>query len=74
MITGSASDTKETFNFVIAPFVIKDRGFLLTISYSGDGAKNTTGAGVWPSVERAKEVAEETATKLLHGATVSWNK
>jgi hypothetical protein len=72
LITGKASDQNETFEFEIEPFVRS--GFLLTIRYSGDGRENVTGAGVWPTIEKAKQVAQETATKLLHGAIVSWHE
>jgi hypothetical protein len=71
VITGQAKDDKELFEFVIAPFV--SGGFMLSIRYSGDGRHNITGAGVWPTVDKAKQIAQDTATKLLHGATVSWN-
>jgi hypothetical protein len=33
---------------------------------------NITGTGVGPTVERAKEIAETSAAKLLHGAVVVW--
>jgi hypothetical protein len=69
---GTARDERELFEFEITAFVAS--GFLLTISYSGDGRNNTTGAGVWPTVEKAKTVAEETASKLLRGARVSWGE
>jgi hypothetical protein len=71
MITGKAKDDRETFEFAIEPFV--SGGFLLTIRFRGDGRSNTTGAGVWPSVEKAKSVAEESPAKLLHGTTVVWD-
>jgi hypothetical protein len=70
MIKGEARDDRELFEFTIEPFVTT--GFLLTIRYSGDGRENVTGAGVWPSIEKAKEIAQATATKLLHGAIISW--
>jgi hypothetical protein len=70
MVRGEAKDNRERFEFTVAPYVAG--GFLLTIRYSGDGTPNTTGAGVWPTVEKAKEIAEETAQKLLNGATVTW--
>jgi hypothetical protein len=70
MVRGEAKDSRERFEFTVAPYVVG--GFLLTIRYSGDGTPNTTGAGVWPTVEKAKQIAEETARKLLHGATVTW--
>ena len=70
MIKGQASDDRETFEFTIEPFV--SGGFRLDIRYSGDGRGNITGAGIWPTVEKAKQIAEETAQRLLHGATVTW--
>jgi hypothetical protein len=72
MITGQAKDDKESFEFAIKPFVTG--GFLLSIQYSGDCHTNITGAGIWPTIERAKQVAQETATKVLQGAIVSWNE
>ena len=70
-ITGEAKDERERFQFTIEPCVAS--GFLLHIRYSGDGSHNITGAGVWPTIEKAKKIAEDTAAKLLHGATVSWH-
>ena len=69
-IKGEARDEKETFEFSIEPFVTG--GFKLSIRYSGDFHRNITGAGVWPTVEKAKEIAETAAAKLLHGAVVAW--
>jgi hypothetical protein len=70
LVSGEARDTKEHFEFTIEPFVTG--GFVLYIRYSGDCHQNITGAGVWETIEKAKQVAQETATKLLHGATISW--
>jgi hypothetical protein len=72
MITGQAKDDKELFEFVMKPFVTTR--FLLSIRYSADRRHNITAAGVWPSIEKAKQIAQETATTLLHGAIVSWNE
>jgi hypothetical protein len=72
MITGEATDERELFEFTIEPYVTS--GFLLSVRYSGDGASNVTGAGVWPTVEKAKQIAQETATRLLHGARVEWHE
>jgi hypothetical protein len=72
MITGQAKDDKELFEFTIKPFVTT--GFLLSIRYSGDCHHNVTGAGVWPTIDKAKQIAQETATRLLQGAIVSWNE
>ena len=72
VIKGEAKDETELFEFEIKPFVRP--GFLLTIRYSGDCHHTVTGAGVWPTVEKAKEIAQETASKLLHGAIINWNE
>jgi hypothetical protein len=69
-ITGKANDDREVFEFTVEPFV--SGGFLLSIQSSGDGRSNVTGAGVWPTVEKAKAIAEESAARLLHGAHVEW--
>ena len=71
-IRGIAADSKERFEFTIAPFV--SGGFLLDIKFSGDGRSNITGAGVWPTIDKAKEIAQQTAAKLLHGAIISWSE
>ena len=68
--TGEASDEKEVFEFTVEPFVTG--GYLLSIRYHGDCCQNVTGAGVWPTIEKAKQIAQESATKLLHGATILW--
>lgn len=68
--TGEASEEKEVFEFTVEPFV--SGGYLLSIRYHGDCCQNVTGAGVWPSVEKAKQIAQESASKLLHGAAISW--
>jgi hypothetical protein len=70
LIEGEARDATETFHFTIRPFVTG--GFALYVQYSGDCHENTTGAGIWPTVERARRVAEESAARLLNGATVTW--
>jgi hypothetical protein len=72
VVKGEAKDEKEKFEFSIEPFVAG--GFMLSIRFSGDGRENITGAGVWPSVEKAKEIAQATANKLLHGATIEWQE
>jgi hypothetical protein len=71
IVTGRAKDDRETFVFTVEPFV--PGGNLLTIRYSGDGSNNITGAGVWPSIEKAKLIAEESADRL-HGAVVDWQE
>lgn len=70
LMTGEAQDATEAFVFPIKPFVTG--GYLLEISYSGGCCQNVTGAGVWPSIAKAKEIAQQTADRLLHGARVCW--
>ena len=70
VIKGEAKDDKELFEFSIEPLV--SGGFELSIQYSGDCHRNITGAGIWPDIERAKQIAQATATKLLHGAVIEW--
>jgi hypothetical protein len=72
VVKGEANDEKEKFEFSIEPFVAG--GFMLSTRFSGDDRQNITGAGVWPTVEKAKEIAQTTATKLLHGATIAWQE
>ncbi len=72
MIRGQARDDREIFEFTVKPFVAG--GFVLYIRHSGDGRSNTTGGGVWPSIEKAKQIAEETAHRLLHRAVVTWEE
>ena len=72
IVRGKARDQAELFEFSIEPFV--KGGFRLDIRYSGDCHHNITGAGIWPTVQKAQEIAEETARRLLHGATVNWEE
>jgi hypothetical protein len=62
--------TASVFEFTIELFV--SGVFLLSIRFSGDGRSNVTGAGVWPTIEKANEIAVKSAAELLHGATVEW--
>ncbi|PYT62390.1 MAG: hypothetical protein DMG46_00990 [Acidobacteria bacterium] len=70
IVRGRARDHSELFEFTVEPFV--SGGFRLDIHYSGDCHHNITGAGIWPTVQKAQQVAEETARRLLHGAIVTW--
>ena len=72
LLTGEAHHGEEKFFFEISRF--DGRGFLLNITYNGHGWRGHNGAGVWPSIERAKEIAQQTAAKLLNNAQVSWRE
>ena len=69
---GRAVGNGETWNLTIEPFVTG--GFRLDIQYSGGCHENITGAGVWPSVEKAKEIAQLAAVRLLDGAQIQWTR
>ncbi len=68
--TGIATGNGETFLFTIS--AVSTGGFRLDNRYSGACHQNITGAGVWPTVEKAREIAETTARHLLGGACVTW--
>jgi hypothetical protein len=68
-VRGRATGKDETFDFAIEPV---GGGFALSIRFSGGTRENVTGAGVWPSVEKAKEIAEASA-RLLDSADVYWD-
>jgi len=70
ILKGTARDQKETFDFEISPS--GESSFALFISFHGNCCRNVTGAGVWPSLEKAKQIAEQTANELLHGAVITW--
>ncbi len=72
MMKGEAREHSELFQFTIEPLV--NGGFMLSIQCSGDCHHNITGAGVWPNLEKAKQIAQETASRLLHGASVVWQE
>jgi hypothetical protein len=72
MIThGSAEDSSESFRITIKPYIAG--GFILYIKFSGSDRHGETGAGIWPTVEKAKEIAQHTASSLLRGAVISWD-
>jgi hypothetical protein len=71
MIHGTAMDGSETFQFTIEAH--PSGGYALQIQYSGECHRNVTGAGLWPTIDKAKSVAQETATRLLDGAIVRWS-
>ncbi len=68
--TGIATGKGETFTFSIKPL---PTGFRLDNCYSGGCHVNTIGAGIWPTVGKAREIAEATARHLLSGAVVTWD-
>jgi hypothetical protein len=72
VLKGTARDEKETFDLEI--WQSETSTYSLFISYHGDCCKNITGAGIWPTLEKARQIAEQTANELLHGAKITWLK
>ena len=70
IVRGEASDSTETFTFTIESHAAG--GYILYIKFSGGDHSGLSGAGIWPSIERAKEIAKHTAARLLHGAKIHW--
>jgi hypothetical protein len=69
--TGTATGKGETFTFTIT--ALASGGFRLDNQYLGTCHENITGAGVWPTIEKAREIAETTARHPLAGANVVWD-
>jgi hypothetical protein len=71
LMTGCAEWGHEAFEFKIGPW--RD-GIGLMMRHSGYGEPKETGAGIWPTVEKAQEVADQTVKKLLNpGCSIVWD-
>jgi hypothetical protein len=68
--TGTACYDVAEFEFKIVPR--GDAGFLLLVHFDADGRASLSDGGVWPTVERAKHAAEESASKVLGEVKVEW--
>jgi hypothetical protein len=62
LITGHAQLGSEAFDFEIGPW---SGGVGLMMRHTGYGDPKLTGGGIWPSVEKAKQVADQTVKRLL---------
>jgi hypothetical protein len=73
LATGTARDDLAEFEFKIVPQ--PDSGFLLLVHFDADGRGSISGGGKWPTIERAKQAAEESASKVLEdGVKVEWRE
>jgi hypothetical protein len=59
---GFSEANAERFDFEIDE---RPSGFALSIRHSGYGQPRLTGAGIWPTVEKAQAIAVETVERLL---------
>ena len=72
LITGHAELGSEAFDFEVGPW---SGGVGLMMRHTGFGDPRSTGAGVWPSVEKAKEIADQTLKRLLDPTcTIVWTE
>jgi hypothetical protein len=62
LLTGRAEWGAEAFEFEIGPWC---EGIGLMMRHTGYGAPSLTGGGVWPTIEKAQQIAHETVHRLL---------
>jgi hypothetical protein len=72
LVTGHAEWGAEAFDFKIGPW---SHGIGLMMRHTGYGSPKETGAGIWPTVEKAQEITDETVKKLLNSdCEVVWSE
>jgi hypothetical protein len=60
----------EAFDFKIGEWC---DGIGLIMRHSGYGDPRETGTGIWPNIEKARQIAEETARRLLSPeCSIAW--
>ena len=70
ILIGHAEWNGECFDFKIGEWV---GGIGLMMRRSGHGSSKETGAGTWPSIEKAQSIADQTVRRLLNPeCSVTW--
>ena len=70
LLTGRAEWKSEAFDFKIGEWV---GGIGLMMRHTGYGEPKETGAGIWPSVEKAQAIADQTVKRLLSpDCSINW--
>lgn len=70
ILTGHAEWNNERLDFEIGPWA---GGIGLMIRRTGGVVGTITGGGIWPSIQKAQGIAEETARRLLNSqCRVEW--
>jgi hypothetical protein len=70
MLTGHAEWQGERFDFKIGEWA---GGIGLMMRRTGHGSTKETGAGIWPTVEKAQAIADQTVKRLLSPeCAISW--
>jgi hypothetical protein len=70
IITGHAEWNGEVFDFKVGDWA---GGIGLLMRRTGSGSSIETGAGIWPSVEKAQAIADQTVKRLLSpDCSINW--
>jgi hypothetical protein len=70
LMTGHAETPSGTFDFKVGNWA---DGIGLMVRDTGAGDKGFNGAGIWPTVEKAKQIADQTVKRLLNpDCTIVW--
>jgi hypothetical protein len=71
-MTGRAELGSESFDFQMGPWA---NGIGLMMRQAGYGKPVETGAGIWPSIAKAQEIAEKTVKQLLaRDVSIVWSE
>ena len=72
LMTGRAEWGAEALEFKIGDWC---DGIGLMIRHTGHGEPRETGAGIWPSIEKAKQIADQTVKRLLNSeCSIVWRE
>jgi hypothetical protein len=70
LLTGRAKWKSEAFDFKIGERI---GGIGLMMRHTGSDEPKETGAGIWPTIDKAKEIADQTVKRLLDpGCHIVW--
>jgi hypothetical protein len=62
LMTGHAETSSGAFDFELGYWI---DGIGLTVRDTGAGDKGFNGAGIWPTIEKAQQIADQTVKHLL---------
>jgi hypothetical protein len=72
LMTGHAETPSGTFDFKVGNW---SDGIGLMVRDTGAGDKGFNGAGIWPTIEKAKHIADQTVKRLLDpDCTIVWTE
>jgi hypothetical protein len=72
LMTGHAEWGEEAFDFEVGEW---SDGIGLMMRHAGYGDPKSTGAGIWPTIEKAKEIADQTVKRLLSPqCSITWTE